>query len=575
MKHQPIYTENTNCQDCYKCIRNCDVKAIKIKSHKASVIDDLCIACGKCIDVCPANAKKMRNDISYVKMLLAQGKKIIVSLAPSYLSEFNGISKSKMISNLKKMGFHSVSETAIGAEITTSKVREWLKEKTSGVFYSSCCPVVVELICKYYPNLKEKISPFSSPVIAHAEFLKKQIDSDTEIIFIGPCVGKKKEIDKYPELLSASLSFKELREWAKEEGLDFEPDNQDYKKEEFYPFEAKNGSVYPIDGGMIDGLSKGIEALSTNMMSFSGLDEIREILDNAENFDTDKALFLELMACKGGCVNSYSSSTKGAIAQKRIKIISDNKINKEQGSSIKQEDAKEIHIKNKFLQEGIEKIKSLEYSEEQIHDALKYIGKLSDEDCLNCGGCGYQSCRNFVIALLEGKAERNMCVSYMRNVAQNKATVLLQKMPYGVVIVDDRLEIVESNLNFAKMMGEDVERIFQLKPGLEGADMKKLFPFHKYFSNLIHSGEDEVQKDIRFGDKLYSLSIFTLQPKRLVCGIIHNLKMPELRREEVIKRSQKVIRKNLETVQKIAFLMGENASETESILNSIVESYKD
>lgn len=570
MEFQPIYTENNNCQDCYKCIRNCNVKAIKMESHKASIINELCIACGRCTSICPANAKKIRNDVGLVKLLLKENDNVIVSLAPSYVSEFQNLGKEKIIELLKLLGFSKVSETAIGADIITHQTKKWIETKKKGVYYSSCCPSVVELIKKYYPQYSENISPFVSPMLAHGRYLKEEYGSDVKVVFIGPCVAKKKEMLTNPGYVDAVITFQELREWINESNLKIEsiPENTENK---FYPFEADNGILYPIDGGMIDGIKKDTPIVDMQFMTFSGLQEIIDILNNVDKFNTDFPLFLELMSCKGGCINGYFMSDNKSIAEKRIDVIS------EFGSSKREENievlAKPFNYKSYSCE--VFPVFNCVHSEEQIKEALKYVGKVASEDCLNCGGCGYQTCRNFAIALLDGKAERSMCVSYMRNVAQNKATVLLQKMPYGVVIADENLNVIESNHSFAKLMGDEIMKLYEIKPGLVGANLEKLVPFHKSFGNLLVSGEEEIQKDVRYGDKLYSLSIFTIQPHKLVCGIIHNLKVPELRKEEVIKRSRKVIKKNLETVQKIAFLMGENASETESILNSIVESYND
>ncbi|MEE1119844.1 MAG: (Fe-S)-binding protein, partial [Bacteroidales bacterium] len=216
-----------------------------------------------------------------------------------------------------------------------------------------------------------------------------------------------------------------------------------------------------------------------------------------------------------------------------------------------------------------------EYTQQQIQEALKRVNKKSEADELNCGGCGYDTCRQFAKALIDGRAENDMCVSYMRKIAQDKTNILLKKIPQGIVIVNDSLKIVDTNEKFASMLGEEVKMLYDANPGLHGADITKLVPFHKFFSSVLSTGVDVLEQDIRDGDNYYSLSIFSVQDFSLVCGILQNLHAPEVRKDIVLKRTQDVIMENMKVVQKIAFLLGENASYTEAMLNSIVESHQD
>lgn len=211
------------------------------------------------------------------------------------------------------------------------------------------------------------------------------------------------------------------------------------------------------------------------------------------------------------------------------------------------------------------------YSAEDIMESLRAVGKQATQDEINCSGCGYDSCQKFAIAMLEGKAERNMCVSYMRRVAQNKATVLLQRIPSGVIIVDENLKVIECNNNFANMLGEEVKNIFEAKPGLQGADVRKLLTFHKLFQMVLDSGKDIIDKEIRLNGSFLKVSIFTIQAHKIVCSIMRDLYNPEVRNDEIVKRTRSIITENLETVQKIAYLLGENASRNETGLNSILE----
>ncbi|NPD84839.1 4Fe-4S binding protein [Lentimicrobium sp. L6] len=562
---QSIYTEKNNCQDCYKCVRRCPVKAIKIEDHSASIITELCINCGYCTTICPAGAKKIRNDVAAAKNLFNSGQKVIAAIAPAWVSEFSEHKASSFISALKQLGFHEVSEVALGAEMVSESVNQYLNQQETGLHISSCCPTVVSLIQKYYPEHIDKVVPIMSPMLAHAAYLRSLQTEPIKIVFIGPCIAKKNEAEEHEGLVDVSITFQELSEWLEKESAYFE---ESETEELFYPNKAADGSLYPVDGGMINSLKSQITTVDLDFMSFSGRNSVKDVLENLEGIETDKLCFLELLSCNGGCVNGPGCSENNSIAKKRANIIRTHQQTSAQERMLK--NAIEISLDYEKSQVNIPK-----HSGEDILESLKSIGKLSSKDELNCSGCGYENCRDFAEALLEGKAESSMCVSYMRKVAQNKASVLLQKMPYAVVMCDDKLKIIESNLQFAEMLGEETCELFNDIPGLEGAHLKAVFPPYKLFQNAIKLDLEKFDKDIRIEGKLYHLSIFTIQKHKIICGILRNLQSPEVRNEEVIKRTKEVILENLSTVQQVAFLLGENAAKTETMLNTIVQSYED
>ncbi|MFA8449749.1 MAG: [Fe-Fe] hydrogenase large subunit C-terminal domain-containing protein [Bacteroidales bacterium] len=567
MSAQAIYTEKNNCQDCYKCIRRCPVKAIKVTNHSASVIGDLCIYCGECIKHCPVNAKRVRDDIPKVMHLLDSKEKIYASIAPSFLAEFSDYGRDKLIKALISLGFEGVSETAIGAELITSGVHSYLEEQEKGVFISSCCPTVVELIKKYYPDHQNNILPFLSPMLAHGKFLKEIYGQNAKVIFIGPCISKKQEILWEKGYVDVAISFRDLRNMLDDAGI--LPEYLDNTQENMVPYKARRGSYYPVDGGMIKGIKneEDNDKKNTIYMSFSGVDTIQKILDKLD-VNQDKKIFLELMACEGGCINGPETTHKVSLAEKKLEIV----INSDDRLPIQTLSKNPLDIESNYYQTPICLDKNL-YSETEIKQTLNLIGKVSEKDELNCGGCGYDSCRDFAIAVLEEKAERSMCVSHMRQIAQNKATALIRKMPSGVVIVDEELKVVDSNIRFAEILGGDLPEIFKEKPGLTGADLKKLISFHKFFAGLIQSGENQIERDVREGNQYFNVSLFTIQPHRYVGAIIRNMLEPEVKKDIVVQRTQEVIRKNMEVVQQIAYLMGENASFTETMLNSILDSH--
>ncbi|MGM0552007.1 MAG: [Fe-Fe] hydrogenase large subunit C-terminal domain-containing protein [Bacteroidota bacterium] len=563
---QTIYTEKNNCQDCYKCIRRCPVKAIKIEEHRASIMHELCIYCGKCVQVCPVNAKKVRNDVSTARYLV-KDTQVVLSLAPSYTSEFTDYSQTQLLEALHQLGFMAVSETALAAEKVSDATSHWLAKQTPGVYLSSCCPTVVQLVCKYFPEQTNKLAPIDSPMQAHAKELHQHYGPHVKVVFAGPCIAKKQEAEDFPVGTDVALTFAELRQWLEEEGLtpEFLPETR-CKKRRFSPAQAHMGAYYPIDGGMIATMKDDVSVTDTAFMSFSGLQNVRDVLEHLPG-EANERIFIELLACDGGCVNGPAMSAKSSLAERRWKTL----------RNTQDRTPEPVEKQNKVdLTADYQKVSSIaqhHYTEQEIQSALKTVGKLSEKDELNCGGCGYESCRQFAMAMIEGKAERHMCVSYMRRVAQNKATVLLQKMPYGVVLVDESLHIVESNQHFAKLLGEDAERIYSVKPGMGGADLTKLAPFYKLFANALEQGLEEFTKDVRMEDQLFHISIFSIQQYKIVCGIVHQLTEEYFQKDQLVERLKDVVRDNLNTAQKAAFLLGENASRTETKLNTIIDSF--
>ncbi len=562
---KPVYTELNDCQDCYKCIRECKLKAIKVVNNSAQILHNDCIYCGTCTLICPVNAKKVRDDLKSVKGLLKRKKQVIVSLAPSFVTEFPNLSDDQMVSALKSLGFFAVSETALGAQEVSKQVSSFIEDQKQGIYISSACPSVVEMICKHYPQYKNNITPFLSPLLTHAKFLKKEYGEDNHVVFIGPCIAKKSESDEFPDLLDASLTFLDLKKWFEEENIDPYLFPEEKKHDIFVPGKAGKGILYPIDGGMIMGVKKNTTATDAVYMTFSGINNIQNVLTDLEKYKKPGVMFLELLACDGGCVNGPGTDKNYSTAIKRLEVI--NKVGNEAGIKLNVD----FPITRDF--DSIEAIEIVEHSENSIKEALTMVGKYSDKDEINCGGCGYNSCREFAGALLEDRSEPNMCVSYMRKIAHEKSTALLRKIPSGVVIVDDQLKIREANLSFARMMGEEIEQLYDTVPALVDADLHKIAPFHKLFSSALSTGVDNLERDIRFGNKMFHITIFSIHKNKLVGAILRDMSQPYIQREEVISRAKSVNQKNLETVQKIAYLLGENASETEEMLNSIVEFY--
>lgn len=615
-REYPLYTIKNNCQDCYKCVRRCPVKAIKIEDGSAMIVPDLCIACGTCYRVCPAKAKQARNDLTRAKHLVQSGKDVYVSLAPSWITEFEGVSREQMIAAIRRLGFRGVSETALGAEEVSANIAGLLDkaandalqvsaapdmsqtacgekdedasaerspERTSGVredtdtgeatqvsavnrlFISTACPAVVEYINKYVPERTANLTKLTSPLLAHCRLLKTALGKDIEVIFIGPCIAKKIEADRHPDLLSLSLSFTDLRQWLKDENIELK-DIHTSVFDKFVMSKAEEGTAYPVEGGMIETLKPYEQSQKAYLMQITGIDNIKRELKNIREEALERPVFIECLACEGGCVNGPCTSSKKSGLEKRVEILKESDF-----SGLAGKRSPSVDIRLDYAPEAIVQPK---HDETDIKRVLASIGKYSIEDEINCGGCGYNTCRNFAKALLDGKAEPEMCVSHMKQQAQRKANALLRCIPSPIVIANARLSIMEYNDKFVETFwNEDEHADIYDQNNLHGADLRDFINFTNLFSASLDLEQDIHREHVRFNDKLFDVVVFNIDKKQIVGGIIEDVTNMEMKKEQIAEKAKEVIHKNLATVQQIACTLGEHMAETEVLLRSIAKDF--
>ena len=561
-KLSPVYTLKNECHDCYKCVRECYVKSIQIKDGSASVLADRCIACGHCVTVCPSNAKRIRYDVDKVKGIFATGKKVVVSLAPSWISVF--YTKQQMITVLKALGFSDVSETALGAQEVSIEVAKLIKESEKGLFISSACPVIVDYIRYYKPEYAKYITPVASPALTHAKMLKEQYGEDISIVFIGPCIAKKNESDKNSDLIDVALTFDELSYWIKESYIDLAkievlPD------EDFVPNSANEGALYPVLGGMNETLKfAGIEK-DVQLLDICTLHSLDKALNGLHPERLEEKIFLEALGCDGGCINGPGISMCKSTILKTSDVL--NNFKKRENIPATPKTVVEMDY-------SAVDIKKREFKHEEIMKTMERIGKHNEEDELNCGGCGFQTCRELACAILAGEAEPSMCVSYMRKIALRKAAAMLRCMPSAMVMIDNKNKILESNDAFMKMFTGEMYDVFSERPeGVNGADIDRIIPFSDLLTTALKTGKDIHKEHYVVGNKLYDINIFIIEEKEIVGAIITDVTQSELNREKIAERAKEVISKNIAKVQEIAILLGEHMVETELLLSTIADDY--
>jgi iron only hydrogenase large subunit-like protein len=554
-----IKTGKHECQDCNKCIRECPVKAIRVQDNCALVAPEFCIMCGNCTLACPSNAKQVYDDLPSAKALIKCKRATIASLAPSFVAQFPGVAQEQLIRALKKLGFFAVSETALGAQQVSASIYALMQGDAKQIWISSACPAVVDYVRKYHPETLTHLCGVLSPLLTHCKMLRACYGDDIAIVSIGPCIAAKREADEHPELLDVVLTFEDLERWLAEENIDC-AELVGSPGDCFEPELAEEGALYPVEGGMAPGITGNSAAGKLEFLSISGMSNVEQALKDISRWKPEHNIFFEMCACAGSCINGPKASRATSVVRRRYEVI---QYAKPPGELPR---TPSVEISTQYEAASVTRN---HYSDLQLREALRTVGKHSAEDELNCGGCGYDSCRDFAHALINHNAERMMCSTYTRKLAQKKANALLQKMPSAVVIVDDDLKIIDCNVNFLHLFADDVEQT----KDLEGSAIAAVIPFSYLFRRVLDSGEDIVSHDIRYQRCILNTSVFTIEPNSVMCGIFQDITRPVFQKEQIIGRAREVIQKNLNTVQQIAFLLGENAADSEIILNSIVRSF--
>ncbi len=559
----PIYSVNAHCRDCYKCVRRCPVKAIRVVNDHAVVIPENCIYCATCVATCPNRAKMVRDDLHAVRNLVNARRDVVLSLAPSFASEFPGVEPARLVAALKKLGFAQVRETAVGANIVSRRVAELMARSPSHrLQISSACPVVVELVQRYYPRFSAYLSPVDSPVLAHCKALRREFPS-APIVFVGPCVGKKHESDLQNELLYASLTFEELRRWMLMAGVDepnrFEPDAN-------YQLPG-DGAYYPIEGGMLRSVERNFRALSPKgelqPMTLTGIRALQTMLETLDPKTLEQPVFIEALACPGGCVCGPKTKQKCA-AGGMLDVLRHAKKTGPDDPEVLPDVGR--HYRPMVAATGI-------FCEDQVQQTLHALGKFRPEDELNCAGCGYDSCRELACAILAGNAEPQMCVSRMRQIALKQSSAIDRALPYGLVVVDKQLRVIECNERFANLLGEVTKLAYEAKPGLRDADLERLIPYPQLFRKVLETGEEIIRQTIEIEGRLFSLTIFNVDEREVVGALILDVTETEQKRKQLIEKARTVVTNTAKTVQQIAFMLGRNAAESELILDSAVEMF--
>ena len=539
---------SSNCRNCYKCLRECPVKAISVIDDKAQIIEDLCILCGHCANACRFNAKEVKDDREVVKKLLGSKKPIYVSLAPSFIASFDVKSFAAMENALKKLGFFFVEETAVGAAAITDEYKKLLKSGKYKNLIASACPAIVRLISQYYPQALPCLAPVDSPMVAHAKQLKKKFGKSASVVFIGPCLAKKREAAE-SGVIDAALTFEELAAMFSENGVVPEAELMDTPQ-------ALRARYYPINRGIIksfDGFVDGYEYLSVD-----GVNRSKNVL---ENIDELTGMFIEMHACEFSCINGPCSLNKNGgffKATERVRSFT------KQGMEKEAYPVPDGDFSHKYERVSSRYVVPPEY---EIRRILEATGKFKPEDELNCGACGYPTCRDKAIAVYNNMAQIDMCVPYMREKAESLSFDIIQNSPNGILAVDENFRITDINEKAAQLLdiprtgckGELIERYFNPTDFyVVAADGK---PIDNKTLELEKSGA-RVEMSIR---KVEGQNILFCIMKDVTKEALDQDRLDKLK-TDTYRTTDEVIGKQMRVVQEIASLLGETAAETKIAL---------
>ncbi len=551
--------KKSNCKNCYKCIRHCPVKAIRFSGNQAHIIGNECILCGHCFVVCPQNAKEIVDGTEKARVLLQSGDPVVVSLAPSFIANYKGVGIESMRSALKKLGFFDVEETAIGATIVKTEYERMLREEERDIIITSCCHSINLLIQKQFPSLLQYLADVMSPMQAHCDDIKKRIPN-AKTVFIGPCVAKKDEAEYYEGIVDAVLTFEELTSWLKAEGIEFE------KEMDSSP--ESRARFFPTTGGVLKTMAQ--DAPGFTYLALDGVENCIAALKNIESGNVHKC-FIEMSACVGSCVGGpvmekyhMTDPVKDYITI--AQYAGDRDFAVEQPAS--------ENLRKNFSM--IERKLALP-SESEIMSVLRQMGKFKPSDELNCGSCGYNSCREKAIAIIQGKAEISMCLPYLKDKAESFSDTIVNNTPDGLIVLNENLEVQQINNAARKIMNIRAASDVLGEPVIRILDPTA-------FIQVRNSGRTVRDQRTYLAEyKKYVKQTVVYDPdSRMLIGIMRDITDEEFDREkkarinkQTVEVADTVVEKQMRIVQEIASLLGETAAETKIALTKLKESIGD
>lgn len=549
-----IALKKSNCKNCHKCIRHCPVKSIRFSGDQAHIVTDDCILCGQCFIVCPQNATQVVDETEKVKVLLNCGSPVIASLAPSFVANYDGVGIESMREALKKLGFYDVEETAVGATIVKNEYERLLHEENRDILISSCCHTVNLLIQKYYPSVLPCLADVVSPMQAHCRDIRRRYP-DAKTVFIGPCIAKKDEAEHYAGIVDAVLTFDELSAWLKSKNI--------LLKKESRACEESRARLFPIAGGILRTMQCAEPGYS--YLAVDGIRQCMDVLGDVQNGALHRC-FIEMSACRGSC-------TGGPVMERRHKPVTAYlAVEKYAGS-------RDFDVRQPVLSMVKKSFSVIRHdkkmpTEEEITQILRKMNKFKPSDELNCGTCGYNTCREKAIAVYQGNAEITMCMPFLKERAEHFSDTIFKNTPNGLIVLNERLEVQQINaaaqviLNIRMpedVLGAPVVRV------LDPADFVGVLETRRG----LYNQRRYLAEYLRYVDETI---VYDRESHLLICimrDVTEEQRAQDEKKElsrQTIEVADNVVDKQMRVVQEIASLLGETVAETKIALSRLKES---
>jgi iron only hydrogenase large subunit-like protein len=558
MQMQFIEFDKEKCDSCYKCLRVCPTKAISFNKQERKILDDKCIKCGLCQAHCPQGALTIKSSIDRVKASIKAGNKVAISIAPSYMGAFEMTHPDQMATALKKLGFHIIEETSVGAEVVAKSYEHYIKENAIENIITTCCPSATYYIENNYPELIPYMIPVVSPMVAHGRSLKKRCGEEAMVVFIGPCLAKMAEAKELVGAIDEVITFDDLYKWFEEEKIDL----KELEKGTFNRYGTKRSKAFPL------GVDLDIhESVKYKVLRVDGIDDCEIALDDLKK-EALTGYLIEINICDGGCMNGPEMPKNNRSRFQREMFMKD--FIKEKKTSNNQQDeypTNEIIVKRTF---ECKKKEQGAIDDKIIKDILLQMGKYNQQDELNCGACGYKTCLEKATAVYYGHSDVQNCLAYLRAKAENMHSVMIENSPNGVCIIDRDLFIVENNKSFdnlfndmdMKLTGMPIFTFFKEELFAKALAEKKTIRNQKMYVELV--------------DKHFIINIVYLEKEEMLLAFFTDItdiekKKSELEmvKKETLLKTQEVIEKQMRVAQEIASLLGETTAETKMSLNSL------
>lgn len=554
-----VYTNKAQCRDCYRCVRMCPVKAIRMHEGQAYVEPSRCLACGTCVRECPQGAKSIRDDTEIARRLVKSGARAAVSLAPSFAAAFPAWQHGRLVAALRRLGFTYIGETAVGAAHVAEATANVVHRHSNRSHLCTACPAVVTYVERYRPNLVDALVPVVSPMLAHAKHIRQKLGNRVKIVFIGPCVAKKAEAEREENLglVDCVLTFSELRHWLESENIDLAA----CEESEFDEKPTGNARLFPLEGGCLRTMGGSTDILDTQVLSVSGFGEINDAFAALD--ETAQPTVIEPLFCARGCVNGPAMETDRNMFSRRKRVL-------DYATSSEKAPAEPVTTDLATSFQRVILDQEIEVSEEAIRNVLKKTGKAAEENQLNCGACGYATCREKAIAVIRGLAEPEMCMPYMKRLAEQRVDRIIDTSPNGIVILDERLQILGMNPAF--------RRYFHCSETVCGRPISHLMD-PEPFEQLATGEKQLVEKTVSHEkyDMVCHQVHYPLPEDRQYVGIFVNVtntqssqrKLDELRAQTVLQ-ARELLNQQMHLAETVATALGESTARGEALLDRLM-----